>query len=678
MHPTSTPTLQAPQVSQAPQTSRVQDGPLSIAHGATPVAGAPAAVLSRFAEWTARSPEAPAVIDGAHTWTYREIGTAADAVADALRDRVRPGDLVGVCLDRSAALVVTAVALARLGAVYLPLGPQPGEHRVGTVTQDLDVACLIGDPALLPPRFRTSGQGERNQAGQVDQVVLPLPVVGANAPAQAVAAFADGPGAGARRAPAEAFYAVLTSGSTGRPKAVAVAEAALGTLLDWYRAETGLAPGDRHSLLIGVAFDPHVLELWAGLTSGAALVPAPDEVRWDSEVLTDWWRDAAVSVSIGATPMIEPLLDRPWPSGLTLRHLIVGGDRLRRRPAADVTATVHNAYGPAEATVMATSYAMRGTDAATTEDVESAPPIGGPVPGVTVVVTDDDGRPVPRGTEGELRLGGRCLALGYLDPELTARRFTTPPAGLALPPGVDRLYRTGDRVRMRADGLLEFLGRLDDQVKISGVRIEPAEVAAAFEQDPAVRSAVVVAPRTPDGRTRLVAYIRPAGGAAPTAEGLLTAVRAWLPEQAVPSAVRIVDAFPLDANGKVDRAELVRRATEEGASPVPPGPSGPGASGPAAPSESEVLPDGSTPGERLVLGTVRDLLARPETTLAENFTAAGGTSLIAARLLTAVQRETGVRLRAPELLRQPDLRAVAALVDARRAAADADPKPGRD
>ncbi|BDM74066.1 hypothetical protein HEK616_75530 (plasmid) [Streptomyces nigrescens] len=661
---------------QAPQASRAQDGPLSIAHGATPAAGAPAGVLARFTEWTARTPEAPAVVDGAHTWTYREIGTAADEVADALRDRVRPGDLVGVCLDRSAALVVTAVALARLGAVYLPLGPQPGERRVEAVTEDLDVACLIGDPALLPPRFRTSEQ-------LVDEVVLPLPVVGANAPAKAVAAFADGPGEGARRAPAEAFYAVLTSGSTGRPKAVAVAEAGLGTLLDWYRAETGLAPGDRHSLLIGVAFDPHVLELWAGLTSGAALVPAPDEVRWDSQVLTDWWRGAAVSVAIGATPMIEPLLDRPWPRGLTLRHLMVGGDRLRRRPGAEVTATVHNAYGPAEATVLATSYAMRGTDAPGSEDVESAPPIGGPVPGVTVVVTDADGRPVPRGTEGELRLGGQCLALGYLDPELTARRFTAPPAGLALPPGVDRLYRTGDRVRMREDGQLEFLGRLDDQVKISGVRIEPAEVAAAFEQDPAVRSAVVVAPRTSDGRARLVAYVRPAGGTTPSgtapsaegfAEGLLTAVRAWLPEQAVPSAVRLVDVFPLDANGKVDRAELVRRATEEGSSAGSPGSHGP--SGPAEPSGSEVLSDGATPGERLVLGAVRDLLARPETTLAENFTAAGGTSLIAARLLAAIQRDTGIRLRAPELLRQPDLRAVAALVDARRA--DADPKPGRD
>ncbi|MFF4603132.1 non-ribosomal peptide synthetase [Streptomyces sp. NPDC001339] len=616
--------------------------PLGIAHGPAPEAGSAAGPLARFADWAARSPEAPAILDGPHTWTYRQIDTAADEVAQALRGRVRPGDLVGVCLDRSAALVVTAVALARLGAVYLPLGPQPGERRVGAVTEDLNVVCLIGEPGLLPSRYRTA-----------ERVALPLPSSGANAPAETVAAFAA-PAEGARSAPAGAFYAVLTSGSTGRPKAVAVAEDALGTLLDWFRAETGLAPGDRQSLLIGVAFDPHLLELWAGLTSGAALVPAPDEVRWDSEVLVDWWRTAGVTVVVSATPMIEPLLDRPWPAGLALRHLFTGGDRLRRRPGADVTATVHNAYGPAEATVMATTHAMRATDPEA--DEESAPPIGRPVPGATVVVAGPDGRPVARGTEGELLLGGRCLSLGYLDPALTAERFTAPPGGVDLP-GVDRLYRTGDRVRMRADGRLEFLGRLDDQVKISGVRIEPAEVEAAFEQDPAVRSAVVVAPRTPDGRARLVAYVRPTAGAAPTADELLPGVRAWLPEQAVPSDVRLVESFPLDANGKVDRAVLVRRATEETSG-----------GGSAAPAGHETGAEPGTPGERLVLEAVRDLLARPDVTLADSFTDAGGTSILAARLLTAIERDGGVRLRAPELLRQPDLRAVAALVDARRAA----------
>ncbi|MCK8678781.1 non-ribosomal peptide synthetase [Streptomyces lichenis] len=588
-----------------------------------------AAVLARFEEWAAAAPQAPAVVDGPHRWSYAEVSEAADRAAGILRDRVRPGDLVGVCLDRSAALVVTAVALARLGAVYLPLGPRPGARRTEAVTEDLDVVCLIGAPEVLPPRHRDA-----------ERVALPLPVAGANAVDAVVAAFAERP-EGARRAPEGSFYAVLTSGSTGRPKAVAVGERSLTGLLDWYREAVGLAPGDRQSLLIGVAFDPHLLELWAGLTSGAALVPAPDEVRWDPSALTDWWREAAVTVAVAATPMVEPLLDRPWPKGLVLRQLVSGGDRMRRHPGPEVTATVHNAYGPAEATVVTTVHTMRPGEGPA--DRSAAPPIGRPIPGASVLVTDGEGRPVPPGAEGELRIGGDCLALGYLDPELTAHRFAQEGGTRA---GSGRWYRTGDRVRMRADGLLEFLGRLDDQVKISGVRIEPAEVEAAFEQDPSVRGAVVTVARTPEGRARLVAHVRPVPGARPTASALLSAVRGWLPEQAVPGTVRITDAFPLDANGKVDRAELARRAE---------------APAPAAGSE------GNTFGERLVLAAVRELLGRPDAALDEGFTAAGGTSLAAARLLTVIEDEAGIRLRASALLRQPDLRSIAALVDAKRA-----------
>nr|APD71730.1 non-ribosomal peptide synthetase 19 [Streptomyces sp.] len=614
----------------------------SVLHGRPLLASAATGVFSRYEEWVRRSPDAPAVVDGTRTWSYREVDAAADETVRALSGRVRTGDLVGVCLDRSIGLVVTAIALARMGVVYLPLGPRPGERRIEAVTEDVDVACLIGDPAVLPARHQAA-----------EQLVLPLPGEGTNAAPTAVAAFAPST-EGARPAPPESFYAVLTSGSTGRPKAVAVAEPALSALLDWYRAETGLAPGDRQSLLIGVAFDPHLMELWAGLTSGAALVPAPDAVRWDPAELTSWWRDAAVTVSVAATPMTEPVLNRPWPQDLPLRHLVVGGDRMRRRPGADVTATVHNAYGPAEATVVTTAHAMRPDDDRVRDD-DSAPPIGTPIPGATVLVTDADGRIVPRGEAGELCIGGGCLALGYLDAGLTARRFVAPPRG-ADPECTERVYRTGDRVRMLDDGNLEFLGRLDDQVKISGVRIEPAEVEAALEQDPAVRSAVVTAPRSADGSARLVAFVVPTD-AAPASDALLSAVRAWLPEQAVPSAVRIVDAFPLDANGKVDRAALLRDAAAPSA--------------PAAAGGDDGAEECATDSERLVLRLVRDLLDAPGLGLGAGFTESGGTSLVASRLLASLEEETGVRLRAPELLRQPDLRAVAAVLDKRRAAATA-------
>ncbi|MFG2718982.1 amino acid adenylation domain-containing protein [Streptomyces sp. NPDC048416] len=607
----------------------------SILRGAPLDASTAPGVLARYEEWVRRTPQAPAVIDGAHRWTYAQLDEAADAVAAALAGRVGPGDVVGVCLDRSAALVVTAVALARIGAVYLPLGPRPGERRIAAVGEDVGVVCLIGDPDVLTGHHRTA-----------DRLALPVSGDGANAAASVVAAFTP-VAPGARTVPPESLYAVLTSGSTGRPKAVTVAEPALAALTDWYREETGLAPGDRQSLLIGVAFDPHLLELWGGLTSGAALIPAPDEVRWDPAALTDWWREAEVTACVAATPMIEPLLDRPWPQDLSLRHLMVGGDRMRRRPGPDVSATVHNAYGPAEATVVTTTHAMRATDADAHSD--TAPPIGTPIAGATVAVTDTDGTVLERGEEGELRIGGTCLALGYLDPELTVRRFTAPPAELA---DLDRMYRTGDRVRMLDDGRLVFLGRLDDQVKISGVRIEPAEVEAAFEHDAAVRSAVVTAPRDAEGRARLVAHILPAPGAEPTADALLAGVRAWLPEQAVPSTLRIVDAFPLDANGKVDRAALLKEDRQT----------------PTAAAADAALPEDASADELLVLTTVRDLLGRPETSLEDNFTDAGGTSLLAARLLEALEKATHVRLRAPELLRQPDLRAIAAVLDKRRTA----------
>ncbi|MER7578377.1 amino acid adenylation domain-containing protein [Kitasatospora sp. NPDC097691] len=591
------------------------------------------AVLDLFTTWAHRTPDAPALIDGERTYSYAELDRLADRTAEALRDRVGPGDLLGVCLGHSVSLVAVTLAAAKLGAVHLPLGPRPGEHRLRAVAEQLRPACLIGEPDLLPPG------GER--------LPLDLPTDGV------VAALAPGEQV---RVPAGTHYAVLTSGSTGTPKAVAVTEPALGALLQWYRELTGLGPGERHSLLIGVAFDPHVMELWAGLTSGAALVVAPEAVRWDSGALTDWWREAGITVAVLPTPLAEPVLGRPWPAGSALRHLTIGGDRLRRAPGPDVTATVHNAYGPAEATVTTTVHTM----APGADHGAGAPPIGLPIAGAVVLVTDEDGRPVPRGVAGELRIGGRGLAAGYLDPELTARRFVGVPEGVD---GTDRVYRTGDRVVMRPDGVLEFHGRLDDQVKVSGVRIEPAEVEAAFERDPRVRRAVVAAEQAPTGGVRLLAFVQledgpdgpDASDASDASDGgadparLLDAVRPWLPEQAVPSAVRLVERYPLDANGKVDRHALLA----------------------AEPPEPVVGEEGDTPVERTVLKLCRELIGRADLGPTDNFLASGGNSLAAARLLEALESEYGIRLRAPLVLRQPDLRAVARLVEERVAASAA-------
>ncbi|MEU5127309.1 amino acid adenylation domain-containing protein [Streptomyces mobaraensis] len=630
----------------------------SVAYGAERAERGPDDVLARFADRVRRDPSAPAVEDGELTWTYAELDALADRTADALRDRVRPGDLVGVCLDRSAALAATAVALARLGAVYLPLGPRPGERRLAAVADVLRVTCLIGSADALPDAARAAGT-----------LALPLPAAGANVTGEPVAAFPTTTAGNRRGAPEGTLYAVLTSGTTGVPKAVAVSGTALAARLDWYTGRTGCGPGDRHGLLVGVAFDPHLMELWAGLTSGAALSVAPDDVRWDPRALTDWWARAGVTVAILPTPLAELVLERPWPRDLPLRHLSTGGDRLRRVPGPDVTARVDNNYGPAEATVLVTAHALNGADAS------APPPIGTPLPGVVACVTDADGRLVPYGEPGELRVGGDGLAIGYLDPELTARRFVPPPAGVT---GTDRVYRTGDRVRMRPDGVLEFLGRLDAQLKVRGVRVEPAEVEAAFERDPRVLRTVVAADTAAGGGVRLVAYVRPAPGVtAPAADELLAAVRGWLPEQAVPAAVRFVDAFPVDANGKVDREALLAGRREETTAPRADRTTR--ATAPLADRpEGATAAQASSPTEDLVVGLCRELLSRPDLGAGANFLASGGDSLSAARLLTALEERCGVRLRAPEVLRQPDLRALAALLDARQEPAAAPSAPGTE
>ncbi|MFD9721681.1 non-ribosomal peptide synthetase [Streptomyces sp. NPDC059076] len=625
-------------------------GLLSVEYGAA-LKEAPVgrtAILGRYDHWVSTTPQAPAVVTPGHTYTYRELDSLADRVVTLLRGRVGPGDLVAVCLENGVALVALWVAVVRLGAVCLPLGPRPGGRRLKSVLDEVRPACLIGVPGQFP-----DGLGATLEVADGSTVPLPVPSsVDAGAIGAAAVFLAQGAGP---EVPAGALYVVLTSGSTGGPKAVVVGDLSFDALLNWYVNRTDSGPGDRHSMIIGPAFDPHPKEVWAALTSGAALAVPPETVRSDPRALSDWWQQAEVSLSILPTPLGELVLERCWPVLPRLRHVEIGGDRLRRWPSADVTAQVHNAYGPAEATVLTTVHRMDLEQG----DTGGPPPIGRPMDGVIVWVTDDAGRVVPRGEAGELRIGGSCLALGYLDERLTALHFVPPPAGVV---GVDRVYRTGDRVRMAPDGVLEFLGRLDDQVKVSGVRVELAEVEAALEEFECVARAVVV-PHEVSGTTRLVAFVLPSSGGETDPERLRHEMRVWLPEQVVPAQVVNVDAFPLGPNGKVDRRALLAGVAPTARSETPEPLS----------NVHVALADGRTgagigPGTSLeneILSLFRDLLDNPELRLGDNPTDAGMTSLVAAHLLNALENLSGVRLGAPEFLRQPDLLGIVSLVATR-------------
>lgn len=591
---------------------------LSVARGAPAPKQAAESVLLRYEHWVGETPDAPCVVDGLRTWSYGEVDGLARRIAGVLSEGVRPDDTVAVCLDRSVTLVATAVAVARLGAVYLPLGPRVGAGRLDDLLGRVRTTAIIGPPDLLAVRGR--------------RLRLNVPTEGANAVAEVTSAFlAAAPGAVA--VPAGTFYSVLTSGSSGTPKAVAVGGAALANAVSYYNETANVVPGDLLSLLVAAQFDPHISELWCGLSAGAALAVAPDEVRYDPQALMLWLRQAEVEVAHVATPVAERVLSRPWPRGLRLRCLYIGGERLRRRPLPDVTAKVCNVYGPAEAIIATGAVIEPRADG-------GPPPIGTPVPGVDVCVVGEDGQLVARGEPGELLIGGACLSEGYLDEELTRERFVAGPEGS----GLGRVYRSGDKVRMRADDVLEYLGRVDSQVKISGVRIEPAEVEAVLEKDPGVNRAVVAVREHSGAATTLAAFVRASGGRLDV-DALLAGARPHLPEQAVPGEVHLVEKFPLNANGKVDTAALF--AGIEAARP---------ASVPA--------------GIAAQLADIwREILDVDEVDRGSNLFELGGNSMDAFKLATVIKETFGVHIPMKSIMTLRTLGRLASAIGAEQASA---------
>ncbi|MFI7632997.1 non-ribosomal peptide synthetase [Nonomuraea sp. NPDC049400] len=578
---------------------------LSVARGGEmpPAPAAGTSLLDWYSHWCT-SGGGPALEQAGRVWSYSELDALAEETADGLRPHIGRGSVVAVCLDRGLPLVVTAVALAKLQAVYLPLGPRPPQGRLTSVQRSVRISAVI--------------EGDRSA------LASPLP-------AGAFAVFADRPG-GRTQVHEGSFYSVLTSGSTGSPKLVAVSEDSLTNVVRWYVDLVELAPGQRHSLALHPPFDPHLMETWSTLCSGATLVVAPEAVRSDPGALVDWWADARITVSNLPTPLAELSLARPWRRALPLRHLVIGGDRLRRGPSAGLSTQVHNLYGPAEAAVVSTAQTLSDL-----VSDQGDPSIGAPIPGVAVCVVNQDGEIVPRGEKGELLIGGVGLALACYDDQGELPVFSAPPALLDDQANV---YASGDLVRMRHDGTLDFCGRLDDQLKVRGVRIEPAEVERALERFPGVRRAAVV--RTSGEVEELTAFLEMGPGTLPDLASLRNHAREWLPAAAVPTAFEAVESLPLTASGKIDRSGLT--ALHQPVTPMP------------------LPPEEANPAEAMILELCSDLLGC-RVSLAERFTDIGGNSLMTARLLNAVLRRTGVRLRATDILRQEDLRGIAALID---------------
>jgi amino acid adenylation domain-containing protein len=428
-----------------------------------------------------RAPEAVAVVCADRTLTYGELDRRANQLAHALRAAgVRPDERVALYLERGIDLIVALLGTLKAGGAYVPLDTSYPAERLAYMLRD-SAPVVVLTQARLRGAFPASAA--RVIALDTDAAEI------AREPETAPSATQLG------LAPQHLAYVIYTSGSTGQPKGVMVEHRNLVNLINWHCAAFDLKAGCCSSSVAAIGFDAATWEIWPPLSIGATLVLAPPEVVGDAQAFLDWWERQTLDVSFLPTPMAELAFSRnTQPSGL--RTLLVGGDRLRHRPASAAFELINN-YGPTENTVVATSGRIGSEDAVLH--------IGRPIGNAQIYILDAHREPVPIGVPGELYIGGAGVARGYLNrPELTAERFIANPFG----PLGTRMYRTGDLVRWRRDGNLEFLGRIDSQVKVRGYRIELGEIESQLLQHPQVREAVVLAREDGEaGEKRLVGYV---------------------------------------------------------------------------------------------------------------------------------------------------------------------------
>ncbi|MFD8380830.1 amino acid adenylation domain-containing protein [Streptomyces sp. NPDC059679] len=569
-----------------------------------------------FSAQAARTPAAPAVSDGGLVLTYAELDARANRLAHLLAARgIGPEKLVAVALPRSAQAVIALLAVLKAGGGYLPLDPGYPVERLGAMLRDarpeLVLTTAQADPTAEPAIPRLCLDGSSIQA-ELESRPATDPAV--------------------RTHPGHPVYVIYTSGSTGRPKGVVVTHGALADYLAWARRAY---PATAGTVLLhtSLSFDLTVTALWTPLTVGGCLftasIPEPAEMAEPAGMEFTF---------VKATPSHLPLLaeasDLCSPTGqLLLAGEALTAEALHRWRRRHPHMTVHNVYGPTETTVSCADFPVEPG----AELPPGTVPIGRPLANTRIYVLDSALAPVPPGVVGELYVAGSGLARGYLGrPGLTAERFVACPFGA---PG-ERMYRTGDLARWRPTGVLDFMGRADQQIKMRGFRIEPGEIETVLAADPVVGQVSVVAREDRWGDQWLVAYVVPVEGGTPESmdgSAVRERARRLLPEYMVPAVVVPLPALPLTPNGKLDRAAL----------PAP------------RPSAGKSCRGPGTPVEEVLCELFAEALGAEGIGADEGFFELGGHSLLAARLTGRIAARLGVEVRLRDLFEAPTVAALA-------------------
>lgn len=585
-------------------------------HGARRATSGRRTLATLFEARADERPDAVAVRVDDRRITYRDLNERANRLAHHLRRRgVACGANVAVLLDAPLAQVVAALAIVKAGAAYVPLDSAAPAERLAFMLTDCHPAGLISTTSHSS-RLAAFGLPRTESPGGLETVLLDADETRIHGESSVNPA--------PTAEPHDIAYVIYTSGSTGRPKGVEVPHAAAAGFLDAMREAEWLGPSDVVLATCAFTFDVHLADRWLPLVSGVPVVLASRETVTDGVRLVGAL-EATGATAICTTPgVLRMMLEGGWQRRRRLR-IICGGDVMPPELAREVLARADllwNAYGPTETTVIATAFPVEAP-------VEGPIPIGRPLANTRIYVLDAAGRPLPPGFVGELCIGGEGLARGYLDrPTLTAERFVPNPladreTALGLTPS-PRLYRSGDMVRMRPDGNLEFVGRRDFQVKIRGVRIELEEIEAILDTYPEVCSSAVAVHRDEVRGPSLVAFVAtPAPG--PSEEALRAHLRRALPDSMIPSAFHRLDALPLSSSGKIDRATLERLAVSL--------------------SVSRAAPQRAAHAlEHIVMRIWSEVLGRPVDGLHDDFFALGGHSLLAMRVVARLQETIGARL----------------------------------
>ncbi len=582
--------------------------------------GGPGCVHELFEREVDRAPDAIAAVFEGSALSYRELDRRANQLANHLRTLgVGPDVLVGLCVERSLEMLVALLGILKAGGAYLPLDPAYPSDRIGFMIEDSGIRVLVTTEAL------------RDELLAADSA-LALVLLDADADILA--------GAGDARPTSmttgeHLAYTIYTSGSTGRPKGVQLPHSAVVNFLNTMRREPGLSEQDVLVAVTTLSFDIAGLELYLPLTTGARVVLASREVASDGVLLRELLAECGATAMQATPATYRLLLDAEWKSkGL---KALIGGEAVPRDLVEALLPRVGelwNMYGPTETTIWSTIHRLE----------PNAPVlIGRPIANTDVYVLDRNRRPVPIGVPGELYIGGAGVARGYYNrPELTAERFVPHPFREGT-----RLYRTGDLVRFTVDGALEFLGRLDFQVKVRGFRIELGEIEAVLALEPAVRQAVVAVHEDRIGDKRLVAYVVYHPGESLTASELRRHLRDRLPEFMVPALVVELDALPLTQNGKVDRKALPNPFAH-------------------ASARDDDFVEPRTPMEQFVAEVWREVLGVQRVGVRDNFFELGGHSLLSVRVLHRIESRIGRRLNPRAMILQT-LEQIAAEADQRMA-----------